>query len=162
MITIIAAIANNNVLGKDNQLIWHIPADLKRFKKETSGHHIIMGRKTYESLGRPLPNRVNVVISRNMNYPTPTGCVVVDSLEKALEIAKNDANPFIIGGAQIYAEAMNIADKLDLTHVHHDFDGDVFFPLIDSDIWEETSREDFEADGPNSLNYSFVTYERRN
>ncbi len=161
MLTIIAAIANNNVLGKDNQLIWHIPADLKRFKKETSGHHIIMGRKTFESLGRPLPNRVNVIISRNLNYPTPNGCTVVESLEKALEVAKNDSNPFIIGGAQIYTEAIEIADKLDLTYVYHDFDGDVFFPEIDADIWQEVSREDFEASEESKYSYSFVSYQRK-
>lgn len=161
MITIIAAIANDNVLGKDNQLIWHIPADLKRFKKETSGHHIIMGRKTFESLGRALPNRVNVIISRNMKYPAPKGCVIVDSLEKALEIAKNDENPFIIGGAQIYTEAIKFADKLDLTHVYHNFEGDVYFPEIDMNIWEETAREDFKKDEINEFDFSFVTYTRK-
>lgn len=161
MITIIAAIANNNVLGKDNQLIWHIPADLKRFKKETSGHHIIMGRKTFESLGRPLPKRVNVIISRNGNYEAPEGCILVDSLEKALEIAKNDENPFIIGGAQIYTEAIKFADKLDLTLVHFDFEGDVYFPEIDLNVWKETAREDFEKDETNPYDFSFVTYTRK-
>lgn len=160
MVTIIAAIANNNVLGKDNQLIWHIPADLKRFKKETSGHHIIMGRKTFESLGRALPNRVNVIISRNLNYPAPGGCIVVSSLEEALEVAKNDTTPFIIGGAQIYSEAIKIADKLDITHVYHDFEGDVFFPEIDENIWTLTHQEDFKADETNPFNYSFISYKR--
>lgn len=161
MITIIAAVANNNVLGKDNELIWHIPADLKRFKKETLGHHIIMGRKTFESLGKPLPKRVNVIISRDVNYPAPEGCVVVSSLEKALEIAINDTNPFIIGGAQIYAEGIKIADKLDLTFVHHDFEGDVFFPEINPEIWEEISREHFQANTESEFNYSFVSFRRR-
>jgi len=161
MITIIAAIANNNVLGKDNQLIWHIPADLKRFKKETSGHHIIMGRKTYESLGKPLPNRINVVISKNPNYPVPAECMVVDSLDAALKLAEHDTNPFIIGGAQIYAEAIKIADKLDLTHVHHNFEGDVFFPEIDPNIWEVSTRKDFKADEHNPYNFSFVSYKRK-
>ena len=161
MITIIAAVANNNVLGKNNELIWHIPADLKRFKKQTSGHHIIMGRKTFESLGKPLPNRVNVIISRNNNFSTPEGCVLVNSLEEALEIAKNDSNPFIIGGAQIYAEGIKFADKLDLTHVYHDFEGDVFFPEIDMNIWEEISREHFEAGEESNYNYSFVSYRRK-
>lgn len=161
MITIIAAIANNNVLGKDNQLIWHIPADLQRFKRETSGHHIIMGRKTYESLGKPLPNRTNVVISRNLNYPVPADCAVVNSLDEALKLAKHDTNPFIIGGAQIYAEAMKFADKLDLTHVHHDFDGDVFFPEIDRTIWEECSRKNFKANEQSPYDFSFVSYKRK-
>ena len=161
MITIIAAVANNNVLGKDNELIWHIPADLKRFKKETSGHHIIMGRKTFESLGKPLPKRINVIITRDLNYSAPDGCVLVNSLEKALEVAKNDSSPFIIGGAQIYAEGIKLADKLDITHVYHDFEGDVFFPEIDATIWEVISREDFQAGEESKYDYSFVSYRRR-
>jgi len=126
-ITIIAAIAENNALGKNNDLIWHLPADLKRFKKTTTGHHIIMGRNTFESIGKPLPNRTTVIITRNPDYKVE-GCIVVNSLEKALEIAKNDETPFIIGGAQIYKQAISIADKLDITEVHHSFDADVFFP----------------------------------
>lgn len=161
MITIIAAVANNNVLGKDNDLIWHIPADLKRFKRETSGHHIIMGRKTFESLGKPLPKRINVIISRNNNFEAPEGCILVHSLEEALEVAKDDSSPFIIGGAQIYAEGIKFADKLDITHVYHDFEGDVFFPEIDATIWEEISREDFHADEESKYNYSFVSYRRK-
>ena len=116
MITIIAAIANNNALGKDNQLIWHLPADLKRFKQVTLNHHIIMGRKTFESLGKPLPNRTTIIISRNSNYKVEN-CIVVNSLEEALEAAKADENPYILGGAEIYNQAIKIADKLDLTYV---------------------------------------------
>ncbi|NOR27038.1 MAG: dihydrofolate reductase [Lutibacter sp.] len=157
MITIIAAIAKNNALGKDNQLIWHIPADLKRFKKVTSNHHVIMGRKTFESLGKPLPNRTNIIITRNFNYKAE-GCVVVNSLNEAIEVAKEDKNPFILGGAEIYKQAIEIADKLDLTFVHHEFNADVFFPKIDTTIWKETSREYFKADDKNKFNYSFVSY----
>ena len=157
MITIIAAIAENNALGKDNQLIWHIPADLKRFKKVTSNHHVIMGRKTFESLGKPLPNRTNIIITRNLNYKAE-GCVVVNSLNEAIEVAKEDKNPFILGGAEIYKQAIEIADKLDLTFVHHEFDADVFFPKIDTTIWKEISREYFKADDKNKFNYSFVSY----
>lgn len=160
MITIIAAVAKNNALGKDNKLIWHLPADLIRFKKVTSGHHIIMGRKTFESLGKPLPNRTTIIITRNKNY-NAEGCVVVNSLNEALQIAKVDENPFILGGAEIYKQAIKIADVLDLTIVHQDFEADVFFPVIDKNIWKETSRQDFKANGKNKYNYSFVTYTRK-
>jgi len=157
MITIIAAIAENNALGKDNQLIWHLPADLKRFKKVTLGHHIIMGRKTFDSLGKPLPHRTTIIITRNKNY-FQKGCIVVHSLKDALEAAKSDENPYILGGAEIYKQALEIADKLDLTFVHHQFDADAFFPEIDQSVWKESSREDCEADEKNNYNYSFVTY----
>lgn len=160
MITIIAAIANKNALGKNNQLIWHLPEDLKRFKKITSGHPIIMGRKTFESLGRPLPNRTNIVITRNKEFSFK-GAVVVDSLEKAIEKAQNiNKNIFIIGGANIYKQAILKADRLDVTLVHHTFDADVFFPKIDTKIWKEVVREDFKADEKNHYDYSFVTYEK--
>lgn len=157
MITIIAAIANKNALGKNNDLIWHLPADLKRFKKTTSGHHIIMGRNTFESIGKPLPNRTTVIITRNKNYKV-LGCVVVHSLKEALEVAKTDDSPFIIGGAQIYEQALSIADRLDITEVHHSFEADAFFPNIDSNNWKEESRMYFEADEKNKYNYSFVRY----
>ena len=156
-IAIIAAIANKNALGKDNDLIWHIPADLKRFKKTTIGHHIIMGRNTFESIGKPLPNRTTVIITRNPDYKVE-GCIVVHSLVEALEIAKNDEFPFIIGGAQIYEQAIAIADKLDITEVHHSFEADVFFPIIDLTIWKEESRERFTADDKNKYDFSFVSY----
>lgn len=156
-----AAIAANNALGKDNQLIWHLPADLKRFKKTTLHHAVIMGRKTYESLGKPLPNRSNILITRNKNYKAE-GCVVVNSLKKALKVAlKSDENPFILGGAEIYKQAMPFADKLDITFVHHQFEADVFFPEIDKTIWKETSRENFKTDENNKYDYSFVTYIRK-
>ena len=161
MITIIAAIANNNALGKDNKLIWHLPADLKRFKKVTSGHCVIMGRKTFESLGKPLPNRTNIIITRNKNYKAE-GCIVVNSLDQAIETAKKeDSHPLNLGGAEIYKQAMTIADKLDLTFVHHSFDADAFFPEIDFSIWKQESREDFKADEKNNYNFSFVTYTKK-
>lgn len=160
MVTIIAAIAENNALGKNNQLIWHLPADLKRFKKTTLNHVVIMGRKTLESLGKPLPNRTNILVTRDKNYKAE-GCVVVNSLKEALETAaKEDENPFILGGAEIYKQALPFTDKLDVTFVHHQFDADVFFPEIDKTIWKETSREDFKADENNKYDYSFVTFER--
>jgi len=159
MITIIAAIAKNNALGKDNKLIWHIPSDLKRFKKITLNHHVIMGRKTYESLGKPLPNRTNIVITRNTNFKAE-GCIIVNSLPEAIEAAKEDNNPFILGGAEIYKQAIKIADKLDLTFIHHQFEADAFFPEIDSTIWKEVSRENFKADEKDKYDFSFVTFER--
>ncbi|MGB1042873.1 MAG: dihydrofolate reductase [Tenacibaculum sp.] len=158
MITLIAAIAKNNALGKDNDLIWHLPADLKRFKKVTSGHHILMGRNTFESIGKPLPNRTSVIITRNNDY-FKDGCLIANSIEEAIELSKED-DAFIIGGAQIYKQALekNLVDKLDITLVHHDFEADVFFPEIDSEIWKETEREDFKADEKNKYDYSFVSY----
>jgi len=161
-ITIIAAIANNNALGKNNDLIWYLPADLKRFKKVTSGHHIIMGRNTFESIGKPLPNRTTVIITRNKNYKA-AGCIIVDSIEKAIEVAKDDSQIFIIGGAQIYKQALesNLVDQLDITKVHEAFDADVYFPEINTAIWQETSREDFKADEKNKYNYSFIRFTRK-
>lgn len=160
MLTIIAAIANNNALGKDNDLIWYLPADLIRFKKTTTGHHIIMGRNTFESIGKPLPNRTTVIISRNKDY-TAEGCIVVNSLKEALKVAVNDESPFIIGGGQVYKEAITLADKLDITEVHHSFDADVYFPEIDLNVWEENSRTFFERDQKNKYDYSFVSYIKR-
>ena len=162
MVTIIAAIANNNALGKDNDLIWHLPADLKRFKKVTSGHHILMGRNTFESIGKPLPNRTTVIITRNKDYKA-AGCIVVDSIEKAIEVAKADEHIFIIGGAQVYKQtiAANLVDQLDITQVHHSFDADVYFPEIDSDIWKEVAREEFKADEKNKYDFSFISYKKK-
>jgi dihydrofolate reductase len=160
MITIIAAIAKNNALGKNNQLIWHLPADLIRFKKTTLHHYVIMGRKTFESLNKPLPNRTTVIVTRNKNYKAD-GCIVVHSLKDALEVSKNEENIFILGGAKIYEQAIKVADVLDITLVHYKFEADVFFPEIDKTIWKENSRQDFKADEKNKYDYSFVTYTRK-
>lgn len=162
MITIIAAIAKNNALGKNNDLIWHLPKDLKRFKKLTTGYYILMGRNTFESIGKPLPNRTSVIITRNENY-FKDGCLIAHSLEEALQMSPKNEEVFIIGGAQIYKEALqkNIATALEITLVHHEFDADVFFPEIDKNIWEETKREDFKADEKNKFNYSFIRFEKK-
>lgn len=162
MITIIAAIAKNNALGKNNDLIWHLPADLKRFKKITSGHHILMGRNTFESIGKPLPNRTTIIITRNKNY-FKDGCLIANSLEQAIELAKEEEEIFIIGGAQIYKETMakDLADQLDITLVHQEFEADAFFPEIDKEIWKEVAREDFVADKKNNFDYSFVSYKKK-
>lgn len=158
MITIIAAIDLNNGIGKNNQLIWHLPSDLKRFKSKTTGHCIIMGRKTFESLGKALPNRTSIIISRNNHFEVPDGCILADSLENALVVASKDTSPFIIGGAEIYKEALSIAEKLEITYIHYSFDADAYFPEINLDIWTEVFREDFKADEKNKYDYSFVTY----
>lgn len=162
MITIIAAIAKNNALGKDNDLIWHLPGDLKRFKKTTTGHSILMGRNTFESIGRPLPNRTSIIITRNENY-FKEGCLIANSLEAAIELAKEEDEIFIIGGAQVYTYAIenNIADILDITLVHDEFEADVFFPEIDLKIWEEVAREDFKADEKNKFDYSFLRFQKK-
>lgn len=162
MITIIAAISTNNALGKDNDLIWYLPADLKRFKKTTTGHHILMGRNTFESIGKPLPNRTTIIITRNESY-FKDGCLIASSLEEAIELAKEDEQIFIIGGAQVYKYAIenNIVDTLDITLVHHKFEADVFFPEIDLKIWEEVSREEFKADEKNKFDYSFLRFQKK-
>ena len=162
MITLIAAIGINNELGKDNDLIWHLPADLKRFKKVTSGHYILMGRNTFESIGKPLPNRTSVIITRNRNY-FKDGCLIANSLEEAIGLVDNNEDAFIIGGAQIYKQALesNLVDKLDITKVHQKFEADVFFPEIDLNIWEEISREDFKADEKNKYDFSFLSYSKK-
>ncbi|MDT7832361.1 dihydrofolate reductase [Flavobacteriaceae bacterium S356] len=162
MITIIAAIGSRNELGKDNDLIWYLPADLKRFKKVTIGNYIVMGRNTYESIGKPLPNRTTVIITRNKSY-TQEGCIVAHSIEEALEISKEQQHVFIIGGAEIYKQCLqnDLVDRLDITRVHEQFEADVFFPEIDSKKWEIISREDHEADEKNKFDYSFISYQKK-
>ena len=161
MITIIAAIGLNNELGKDNDLIWHLPADLKRFKKVTTGHAIIMGRKTFESIGKPLPNRRSIIITRNILYKKE-GCEVVHSLEDAIKLIQDQEHAFIIGGAQIYREAIEkkLVDQLDITKVHQNFDADVFFPTLELSSWEVISEETFLPDDKNKYTYSFLSYKK--
>lgn len=163
MITIIAAIGLKNELGKNNDLIWNLPADLKRFQKVTTGHTIIMGRKTFESIGKPLPNRKTVIITRDSNYFFE-GCQTESSLELAIKKNQNQGKLFIIGGAQIYKQAIeqNLADKLDITLVQETFDADVFFPEINPKQWKLISREDFLKDKKNTFQYSFLTFEKVN
>nr|ALG03714.1 dihydrofolate reductase [uncultured bacterium]ALG03733.1 dihydrofolate reductase [uncultured bacterium] len=159
MITIIAAAGENNELGKNNTLVWHLPDDFKRFKALTTGHYIIMGRKTFESFPKPLPNRTHVVITRQQNY-APEGCIVVDSMEKALKIAPPDEEVFIIGGGEIYNLAMAFANKIELTRVFGTFDADTFFPEINQDDWELVG-EDFHArDEKHNYDFSYRTFER--
>lgn len=157
-LTIIVAAGENNAIGKDNTLIWHLSDDLKRFKTLTSGHHIIMGRKTFESFPKPLPNRTHIVITRQVNYKVPEGVIVVNSLEDALNISKKDAQPFIIGGGEIYKQAMALAHKIELTRVHENFEADTFFPKIDTAIWKETNKTFHNKDDNHEHAFSFVTY----
>jgi len=160
MISIIVAVAEHNVIGKDNKLIWHLPKDLKHFKETTTGHFVIQGRKTYESFGKPLPNRTNVIITRDKNYKAE-GCIVVNSLQEALDIAINEKEVFIIGGGKIYEQAMSIADRIYLTKVHHSFEGDTFFPEINIKEWAEKSRQDYNPDEKNKYPFSIIILERR-
>lgn len=159
-VSIIVAASKNNVIGKDNQLIWHLSADLKRFKTLTTGHHIIMGRKTFESIGKPLPNRTSIIITRQTDYKAD-GCIVVNSLEEALKKVPAEQEAFIIGGGTIYKEAINKADKLYLTLVHAEFDGDTFFPEHDEKIWNCLNREDHISDEKNEYAYSFIDYVKK-
>ncbi|SHG65382.1 dihydrofolate reductase [Winogradskyella jejuensis] len=161
-LTVIVAAGENNAIGKDNDLIWHLSDDLKRFKKLTNGHHIIMGRKTFESFPKPLPNRTHVVITRQKDYIAPDGVIIVNSLADALDASRKDDNPFIIGGGEIYKQAIPLADELEITRVHATFeDADTFFPLIDAMEWKEVSRTKREADEKHAHAFSFITYTRR-
>lgn len=160
MITLIAAVAENYALGKDNQLLWHLPDDFKRFKSVTTGHYIIMGRKTFESFPKPLPNRTHIIITRQ-NYDAPEGCIVVDSLQKAIEVCPKDEETFIIGGGEIYRQSMEVADKLDITKVHHAFEADTFFPQIDPDKWKLISSESHPKDERHQFGFTFETYLKR-
>lgn len=160
MLTMIAAAAENNALGKENDLVWHLPDDFKRFKKLTTGHHIIMGRKTFESFPQPLPNRTHIIITRNKDYKAE-GAVVVHSLERAIEIAKGDSQPFIIGGGEIYKLALPYSDKIELTRVHSDFKADTFFPEIDEKEWKLVNEEFHPTDENHKYAFTYLTYERR-
>lgn len=160
MLSLIAAIAQNNVIGKDNKLVWHMPADMRFFRNTTMGHTLIMGRKTFESFGKPLPGRKSIVITRQKDWQY-IGVVVVHSLEDAIKIAPADEEVFIIGGAEIYRQAMPNCRKMYLTIIHHDFEGDTHFPLIDFSQWNLTSDEKHLADEKNPYDYSFRVYERK-
>jgi dihydrofolate reductase len=155
-VVIIAAVARNRVIGKDNRLLWNIPEDMAHFKTLTASHTVVMGRKTWESLPprfRPLPNRRNIVISRQADYAAP-GAEVADSLENALKLASTAVTVFVIGGEQIYAQAMGIADRLEITEVDREPDGDAWFPEIAAVDWEKAAKTE-------GAGFAFVTYRRR-
>lgn len=162
MISLIVAASENNAIGKNNQLLWHLPNDLRYFKNTTWGMPVIMGRKTFEAVNKPLPGRINIVITRQANWEAE-GVTVVSDLEAALEKAKatNCREIFVIGGGEIYKQAFERADKLYVTRVHATIEGDTFFPAIDEDKWQQVSNEDFTADEKHAYAYSFQTWERK-
>ena len=160
MIVMIAAVAENNALGKNNELVWHLPNDFKRFKTLTSGHYIIMGRKTFESFPKPLPNRTHIVISRQEGYQ-PEGCIIVESIEKALAICPEKETIYIIGGGEIYNLGLPFTDKVEITRVHHSFEADAFFPEINLEEWEITASEFNKKDEKHLYDYTYQTYLRK-
>jgi dihydrofolate reductase len=157
---LIAATSLNNALGKDNKIIWHLPDDFKRFKELTSGHYIIMGRKTFESFPKPLPNRTHVVITRQKNY-YPEGCIVVNSIEEAFSICPKNEDSFLIGGAEIYELGLPYVDKIELTLIKDNFEADAFLPDIDFSKWELIKEENHPKDEKHAHEFSFQTYLKR-
>ena len=164
-LALIVAVAQNRVIGRDNKLPWYLPNDLKYFKQTTLGKPVIMGRKTYESIGKPLPGRTNIVITRQTDYQ-PEGVKVVSSVEDAIQVAENvclidgQEEAMVMGGAEIYGLTLPHCERLYLTEVHAEVEGDAWFPEYDKSEWAEVTREDFKAEGPNPFDYSFVVYER--
>ncbi|VAW88936.1 Dihydrofolate reductase [hydrothermal vent metagenome] len=160
ILSLIAAMASNRVIGINNTLPWHLPADFKHFKAVTMGKPILMGRKTYESIGRPLPGRKNIIITHNTSY-SAQGCIVVNSIDEALAQTKDDAEVMVIGGASFYQQTLPIAQRIYLTIIHHEFEGDTHFIELDNTTWKEIDRLDYEPDEKNSYPYSFLTLERQ-
>ena len=156
IISMVVAISENNAIGKDNALLWKLPLDLKHFKNITNGHTVIMGRKTYDSMGKTLPNRRNNIITRTSNL-TIAGAEVVNTLDDAFMLCKSEQEIFVIGGAEIYKQSLNVADRIYLTKVHHRFEADTFFPVIDSNIWKETESERHEPDEKHAFAFTFST-----
>ncbi|MCS6771433.1 MAG: dihydrofolate reductase [Kiritimatiellae bacterium] len=159
-VSIVAAVAENGVIGREGRLPWRLPAELRRFRALTMGHPVIMGRRTWESLGRPLAGRRNIVISRTPGFQV-SGAEIVPSLEAALNLARDADEVFVIGGARLFAEALPRADRLYLTVVHTRPDGDVFFPSWDPAEWIEISRETYPADRENPIGFTACVYEPR-
>ena len=156
----IATVAENNALGKNNELVWHLPNDFKRFKELTSGHYIIMGRKTFESFPKPLPNRTHIVITRQQNYQ-PDGCIVVNSIENAIKACPENETIYIIGGGEIYNQALAFSDTIEITKVHGEFEADAFFPEIKAEEWELV-QSDFNAKDERHLyDYTYQTFVKK-
>ena len=156
----IAAAAENNALGKNNELLWHLSDDFKRFKQLTTNHHIIMGRKTFESFPKPLPNRTHIVITRQENY-CPEGCIVVNNLTQALAILPSNEDAFIIGGGEIYRLGLPFTDKIELTRVHANFEADTFFPILDKAIWKLETTSYHPKDSNHVFDFTYETYLRK-
>ena len=159
-VSLICAVSANGVIGRNNQLPWKLPADLRRFKKLTMNHPLLMGRKTYESIGKALPGRTNIIVTRQKDFQAP-GCVVVRSLEEAFGHCPKGEEAFVIGGAELFGHALKFAEKIYLTRLRQDFQGDAFLFEMDPKIWKETSREEFAPDEQNPCPYSFLTYEKK-
>jgi dihydrofolate reductase len=159
VVSLVAAASDNNVIGKNNALPWRMPADMKFFKNLTMGHTVIMGRKTFESMGKPLPGRKNVIITRNRGFKAQD-CIVTDSISEALRLCNNEGEVFIVGGSEIYKQVIKNADKIYLTRIHGMFDGDAYFTDIHEDEWKESKRTEFAADEKNPYSYAFVEYVR--
>ncbi|HXH18768.1 MAG TPA: dihydrofolate reductase [Chitinophagales bacterium] len=161
MVSIIAAASENNVIGKDNQIPWRLPADMRYFKSMTKGHVVVMGRKTFESLGKPLAGRVNIVITRKKDFH-PEGVIVAPDIHQAMEKARQFSGKeiFIIGGGEIYRQSLHLADRIYLTRIHRHFDGDTFFPDLPPGKWKIISEESHQPDEKNPHSYSFITYRR--
>lgn len=160
LVSIIAAMDRNRLIGNKNQLPWHLPADLAHFKRVTMGKPVIMGRKTYESIGRPLPGRTNIVLTRSADFHAE-GVLTATTLEQALEIAAGEAEVMVIGGSSIYELVLPKADRLYLTYIEHAYQGDAWFPEFDQQQWRVSASEQHTADEKNPCNYSFITYERK-
>lgn len=161
-ITLIAAASKNNALGKNNDLLWHLPDDFKRFKKLTSGHKIIMGRKTFESLPKPLPNRTHIIITRDKDYQVDfESCIVVHSIEAAIKLVENDETSFVIGGGEIYRQSEKFANRIELTRVHKAFEADTFFPEIDLNDWELIAEKYHPRDDKHIYDFTYLTYVRK-
>ncbi|WP_010520251.1 dihydrofolate reductase [Aquimarina agarivorans] len=161
MIILIAAVAENNALGKNNDLLWHLPDDFKRFKKLTSGYPIIMGRKTFESLPGMLSKRKHIIITRQNDY-FKEGCFIANTLEQAVDLAAESPKIFIIGGGEIYQQFLEIADSIELTRVHADFEADTYFPVINEQEWELSAKTYHSSDEKHAHAFSFLTYVKRN
>jgi dihydrofolate reductase len=161
IVSVVVAVSDSGVIGKEGRLPWHLPADLRHFKRLTVGHHVIMGRKTHESIGKPLPDRTNIVVTRRTDW-RPEGCEVASSLEEALDRARGrgEEEAFVIGGGEIFRLALPIADRVHWTRVHAHAEGDAFFPALDPDRWREVEARSFPADERNPFPYTFLVYER--
>ncbi len=161
-ISIIAAVADNYAIGKSNNLPWHLPADLKHFRQLTTGHAVVMGKRTFESLPKgPLPNRKNIVLTSIMSEGVNKGYFEADSLEDAVFLCEHEEKVFIMGGATVYSQCIDKVDSMYITWVHGSFTADTFFPEFNFDEWLEISREDFDADSMNPYPYTFSVYERK-
>ncbi len=158
-LSIISGMDRNRLIGQNNALPWHLPADMAFFKQTTMGKPILMGRKTWDSIGRPLPGRRNIVITRNPGF-NPAGAEAVDSIEAALELVSGHPEAMLMGGASLYEQTMDLADALYITEIHHAFDGDAWFPEIDRNCWQEAAREEHRSDDLNPYDYAFVKYLR--